>query len=239
MSGNLSGRTAVITGASRGIGAATARSLAQAGARVLLLARTEQDISALAAELGGGAAGVPVDLTDPGSLEAAVKRVSSLAGVPDILVNNAGIFRAEPAAELPVDVFAELIEINLVVPFRVLRAFLPAMLERGSGHIVNLGSVADRYAFPGNIAYSPSKFGIRGMHEVLRAELRGSGVRATLVSPGAVDTDLWEAVEASAPPGRFTPRKDMLRPEAVAAAIRYAVEQPPEVHVEEVRLRRA
>jgi NADP-dependent 3-hydroxy acid dehydrogenase YdfG len=235
----LSGRSAVVTGASRGIGAATARSLAAAGARVVLLARTEPEIAALASQLGGGAVPIAADLTDPGSLEAAVGRVRDAIGVPDILVNNAGIFRAEPAVELPVEVFVQVIEINLVAPFRVIHAFLPDMLARRSGHVVNIGSVADRHAFPGNIAYSPSKFGLRGMHEVLRAELRGTGVRATLVSPGAVDTDLWAVVESEAPPGRFTARSDMLQADAVAAAIRYAVAQPPEVHVEEVRLRRA
>lgn len=239
MGGPLSGRTAVITGASRGIGAATARSFAARGARVVLIARSEHDLSALATELGGEALAIAADLMDPGSLEGAVRRVNETVGTPDILVNNAGIFRAEPASELSVDVFVEVVEINLVVPFRVLRAFLPGMLQRGSGLIVNIGSVADRYAFPGNIAYSPSKFGMRGMHEVLRAELRGTGVRATLVSPGAVDTDLWDFVEANAAPGRFTPRNDMLRAEAVASAIQYVAEQPPEVHIEELRLRRA
>jgi NADP-dependent 3-hydroxy acid dehydrogenase YdfG len=238
VAGSLSGRAAVITGASRGIGAATARAFAAAGANLALVARNAGDLSALAADIGGGAADIPADLADPGSLESAVSRIRDAIGVPDILVNNAGIFRVAPAAEMSVDVFSQVVELNLVVPFRVLRAFLPAMLERGSGHIVTLGSVADRYAFPGNSAYSPSKFGVRGMHEVLRAELRGSGVRATLVSPSAVDTALWDEVEATSPPGRFTPRREMLRPEAVAAAILYAVEQPEEVNVDEVRLRR-
>jgi NADP-dependent 3-hydroxy acid dehydrogenase YdfG len=238
LDGPLGGKTAAITGASRGIGAATARGLAAAGARVVLVARNETDLSAIAGDIGRDAAVVAADLSDPVSLESAVASIHDSIGVPDILINNAGIFRVAPAAETSVDVFADVVEINLVVPFRVLRAFLPAMLERGSGHIVNLGSVADRYAFPGNSAYSSSKFGLRGLHEVLRAELRGSGVRATLISPSAVDTALWDEVEATSPPGRFTPRKDMLRPEAVAAAIAYAVEQPAEVNVDEVRLRR-
>ncbi len=90
----------------------------------------------------------------------------------------------------------------------------------------------------GNVAYSASKFGLRGLHEVLRAELRGSGVRATLVSPGSVDTALWDVVEAESPPGTYTARSDMLRPEAVAAAVLYAVSQPGDVNVEELRLRR-
>jgi NADP-dependent 3-hydroxy acid dehydrogenase YdfG len=235
----LAGRSAVVTGASRGIGAATARALATAGASVVLIARSAAELDALAAELGDGATPIAADLTAAAGLGAAVEQArDTLGGSPDILVNNAGIFRVAPAGEMPASVFADTIELNLVAPFRVMRAFLAGMLARRSGHIVNLGSVADRNAFPGNAAYSASKFGLRGLHEVLRAELRGSGVRATLVSPGAVDTALWDVAEAESPPGRFTARKDMLRPEAVAAAVLYAVTQPADVNVEELRLRR-
>lgn len=235
----LASRSAVVTGASRGIGAATARALAAAGASVALIARSAEELDALAAELGDGATAIVADLTEVAGLEAAVTQArDALGDSPDILVNNAGIFRVASAGEMPPAVFTETIELNLVVPFRVLRAFLPGMLARRSGHIVNLGSVADRNAFPGNAAYSASKFGLRGLHEVLRAELRGSGVRATIVSPGAVDTPLWDVAEAESPPGRFTARKDMLRPEAVAAAVLYAVTQPADVNVEELRLRR-
>lgn len=236
----LAGRSAVVTGASRGIGAATARALAAAGARVALIARSASELETLAAELGNGAAAIPADLADESALDAAAAQAGRLLGdSPDILVNNAGIFRVAPAGKMPVAVFAQVVELNLLVPFRVTRAFLPGMLARRSGHVVNLGSVADRQAFPENSAYSASKFGLRGMHEVLRAELRGSGVRATLVSPGAVDTALWDVVEAESPPGRFTARRDMLRPEAVAAAVLYAVTQPADVNVEELRLRRS
>jgi len=230
----------VVTGASRGIGAATARALAGAGARVLLIARSAGELNRLATELGNGAGAIPADLADTAALDAAVGDATRLlGGSPDILVNNAAIFRVAPASTMPIAVFTQIVELNLLVPFRVMRAFLPDMLARRSGHVVNLGSVADRQAFPENSAYSASKFGLRGMHEVLRAELRGSGVCATLVSPGAVDTALWEVVEAESPPGRFTARRDMLRPEAVAAAVLYAVTQPADVNVEELRLRRS
>lgn len=228
-----------MTGASRGIGAATARALAAAGARVALIARSAGELESLAAELDQGATAIAADLTDVSGLVAAVAGVrEALGDSPDILVNNAGIFRVAPAAGMASSAFVETIEINLLAPFRIMHAFLPDMVARRSGHIVNLGSVADRQAFPGNSAYSASKFGLRGLHEVLRAELRGSGVRATLISPGAVDTALWDVAEAESPPGRFTARKDMLRPEAVAAAILYVVTQPADVNVEELRLRR-
>jgi NADP-dependent 3-hydroxy acid dehydrogenase YdfG len=122
-----------------------------------------------------------------------------------------------------------------VAPFRLVRAFLPAMRERGSGHIVTIGSIADRVAFPENASYAAGKFGLRGLHEVLRAEVAGSGVRATLVSPGPVDTALWDPIDPDNRPG-FSPRARMLRPEAVAAAVLYAVAQPRDVSVDELRL---
>src|SRR5208283_432105 len=91
------------------------------------------------------------------------------------------------------EIFARMLALNLAAPFQLVRAFLPGMRLRGRGHVVTVGSVADHVAFPGNSAYSASKFGVRGLHEVLRTELRGTGVRATLVSPGGVDTPLWDA----------------------------------------------
>jgi len=116
------------------------------------------------------------------------------------------------------------------------RTFLPELRERG-GHVVTIGSVADRAVFPGNAAYAASKFGLRALHEVLSAELRGSAVRTTLVSPGPVDTPLWDPVDPDSKPG-FTPRAAMLRPEAVAAAVLYAVTAPADVNVDELRLSR-
>jgi NADP-dependent 3-hydroxy acid dehydrogenase YdfG len=111
------------------------------------------------------------------------------------------------------------------------------MRTRGSGHIVNVGSIADRHIFAGNAAYAASKFGLRAMHEVLRAETRGSGVRATLVSPGPVDTRLWDPLD---PDNRkdLTPRESMLDPFSVADAIVYVLTRPARVDIEELRLSR-
>ena len=127
------------------------------------------------------------------------------------------------------------LDVNLVAPFLLVRAFLADMRARKSGHIVTIGSIADRTAFPENGAYAASKFGLRALHEVLRAELRASGVRATLVSPGPVDTALWDGIDTDTRPG-FTPRRDMLSARAVAEAVRYAVLQPADVNVDELRL---
>jgi len=112
------------------------------------------------------------------------------------------------------------------------------MRARRSGHVLTIGSIADRAAFPENAAYAASKFGLRGLHEVLRAELRGSGVRASLVSPAPVDTPLWDPIDPDRRSG-FTPRAMMLSAEAVADAVMYVLAQPPDVNVDELRLSRS
>lgn len=243
MLGPLAGRTALVTGASRGIGAATAGALAAAGARVALLARTAPALDALAAAMvvAGSVDPLPVacDLRDPAAVaDAAARLTHAFGGPPDVLVNNAGVFAVAPAHETDADDFAALLDANLVAPFRLVRTFLPAMRARGSGHVVTVGSVADRRAFPGNAAYASAKFGLRGLHEVLREELRGTGVRATLVSPGPVDTPLWDALDPDHREG-FTPRAAMLSADAVADAVCYAVTRQAAVNVDELRLSRS
>jgi NADP-dependent 3-hydroxy acid dehydrogenase YdfG len=119
-----------------------------------------------------------------------------------------------------------------------MRAFLPAMLERGSGHIVTLGSIAGRQAFPSNGAYSASKFGVRGLHAVLDQELRGTGVRSTLVEPAATDTPLWDAIDRTANPG-LPERTAMLDAEAVADAVLFAVTRPERTAIHSISLERA
>lgn len=230
----LAGRTAVVTGASRGIGAATARVLAKAGARVALMARTRSQLDSLAAEIGGIA--VECDLRDRASLDAGVKlALSGLGDAPDILVNNAGVFRTALMGELPADTIEDSVALNLVAPLLVVSAFLPGMRKRNRGHIVTIGSVADRKILEGNSVYSATKFGARAMHEVMRAELKGSGIRATLVSPGSTDTSLWD----DAGEGDFPPRSAMLSAESVADAILYAVTREPETNIDELRLTRS
>jgi NADP-dependent 3-hydroxy acid dehydrogenase YdfG len=235
--GALDGRIALVTGASRGIGLACARALAGAGARVVMTARGREALEAAAADLGASAVPLAGDVADPAAVERMVQQVRADIGAPDLLVNNAGRFIIAPAAGTPAAEFAAVVATNLVAPFAMVHALLPAMQQRGRGHIVTIGSVADRTIFPGNAAYSASKYGLRALHEVLHAELRGTGVRTTLVSPSAVDTQLWDPVDPDSKPG-FTPRSAMLRAEAVASAVLYAVTAPPDVNVDELRLSR-
>jgi NADP-dependent 3-hydroxy acid dehydrogenase YdfG len=230
------GRTALITGASRGIGAATSRALAAAGARLALVARGGDALRTLAQELGDGHLIVVADCTKASDVARLAAKVSAWAGgAPDILVNNAGIYPRARLHEQDPDEFAAALDVNLTAPFRVLHAFLPAMRARGGGHVVTIGTVADRNIWPMNGAYSASKYGLRALHEVLYAESRGSGVRATLISPGAVDTEIWNSHEAEL--GKTLATRDaMLKPEDVARAVLFAVSQPAHMTVHELRL---
>jgi NADP-dependent 3-hydroxy acid dehydrogenase YdfG len=235
----LEGRPALVTGASRGIGAAVARRLAAEGATVGLLARSEGPLRALAGELGGGAFAIPCDVRDADAVARVMRAFAAACGRgPELLVNNAGAFAIAAAERTTLASFRDTLEINLVGPFALASALLPGMREQGTGHVVTIGSVADRTIFPGNAAYSASKYGLRALHEVLRAELRGSGVRTTLVSPGAVDTEIWNEIDPDNRPG-FTPRAQMLTAADVADAVMYAVLAPASVNVDELRLSRS
>jgi NADP-dependent 3-hydroxy acid dehydrogenase YdfG len=237
MSGRLEGRYALVTGASSGIGAAVARLLREEGAWVGMVARGRERLEAVARAVDGVA--IAGDASDESGVLSIVERAERLAGRPaDILVNSAGAFELEAVAETTTEQFRRMIDANLVGPFLMARALLPVMLEARRGHIVTIGSIAGRQAFPQNGAYSASKFGVRGMHAVLSAELRGTGVRATLVEPAATDTNLWDAVDFARHQG-LPERSAMLPPEQVAEAVLYALAAPMEVAVHNIMVERA
>jgi NADP-dependent 3-hydroxy acid dehydrogenase YdfG len=234
-SAELSGRRILVAGASGGIGLAVARRLAAAGAQLTLVARRTAPLEAVAAETGGTAvAGDIADLAFVETLRAGVARGGDL----DALVNAAGGFDLSPVATTSAAMFRRMVDANLTAPFFLMRAFLPAMLEARRGHIVTVGSVAGRVAFPGNGAYSASKFGVRGLHAVLEQELRGTGVRCTLVEPGATDTGIWDPLD---PDGRDDlPGRDvMLSGDAVADAVHYALTRPPDVLIPTLPVQRS
>jgi len=232
----LSGRTAVVTGASRGIGAAISTALAGAGARVVMIARNEVRLRDAARPLMSA---IPItsDVSDPRSVERASAQIrKELGGSPDIIINNAGIFGVSIVEETTTEFFVETINTNLVGPFLFVRAFLADMKKRKSGHIVTIGSIADRTIFTGNAAYSAAKFGLRAVHEVLRAELKGSGVRTSLISPASTDTEIWNTVTVTDPAGKPHSTRPMLDADDVAAAVMFALNQPARVNVDELRL---
>ena len=201
-----------------------------------MIARTEARLKERASEIKGS---IPIsaDVTDPQSVERATAKIASeLKGAPDILVNNAGIFSVAVAEETTSDQFVDILNTNLVAPFLFVRAFLGEMKKRERGHIVTIGSIADRTIFSGNLAYSAAKFGLRAVHEVLRAELRGTGVRTSLISPAATNTDIWNDVTVTDPVNKPHSKRPMLEPDDVVRAVIFALTQPASVNVDELRL---
>lgn len=236
MTTRLSGRSAVVTGASRGIGAAIASALAAEGARVVMLARNEARLKEASRAVKGS---IPIagDVSDPENVAEAVREIEKkLGAAPDILVNNAGIFGVSIVEETTPEFFVQTINTNLVGPFLFVRAFLADMKKRKSGHIVTIGSIADRTIFTGNAAYSAAKFGLRAVHEVLRAELRGTGVHASLISPASTDTEIWNSVTVTDPAGKPHSTRPLLSPDDVVAAVVFALTQPERVNIDELRL---
>jgi len=232
----LSGRSAVVTGASRGIGAGIASALGEQGVRVVMLARNEAKLKEHAERIPGS---LPLvcDVTDPKAVDRAAKRIARhVGGAPDILVNNAGIFRVSIVEETTPETFVEIIDTNLVAPFVLARTFLAEMKRRKSGHIVTIGSLSDRTIFTGNAAYSAAKFGVRALHEVMRAELRETGVRTTLISPASTATDIWKDITLPDPAGAPSSERPMLSVQDVVAAVMFALLQPETVNIDELRL---
>ncbi len=227
--GPLAGRVAVVTGASRGIGAATAAALWGAGARVVRVART------LAPGIHDGFHDVACDLTDAAAWERAARAILLEHGPPELVVSNAGAFLLRSLEATTADDFELQVAVNLRGAFAVARAFLPAMRAAGRGTFITLGSVADHVGFPENAAYAASKFGVRGLHETLVAEYRGSGVRLALLSPGPTDTAVWDPVHPDQRPD-LPDRATMLRPADVAEAVLWLATRPPHVHVDWLRL---
>lgn len=228
MSG-LTGQAAVVTGASRGIGLAIATELERQGARVVRASRS------LVPKATPTRIDIPCDVTVPAQVDALASATRNAFGVPAIVVSSSGSFEIAPLEHTTPEQFAAQLAANLSGPFLLARAFLPMMREDSTGRLIIIGSIADHHAFPDNAAYGASKAGLRGLHEMLREEYRGSGVLLTLVSPGPTDTTAWDPVDPDNRPG-FIPRSRMLRPEDVAQAVMWVASRPTHVDVDWLRL---
>ncbi|WP_214474863.1 SDR family NAD(P)-dependent oxidoreductase [Mesorhizobium sp. dw_380] len=242
VSSALAGRVALVTGASSGIGEATAAALAVAGARVAIAARRADRLEALAARIeraGGTALRIEADVTRNDDVAAMVGKVVAEWGRLDILVNNAGVMLLSPAAEATLDDWRHMVELNLLALMGVTKAALPH-LKAARGHVVNVSSVAGRVANPGASGYAATKFGVVGFSESLRREVYADKVRVTVIEPGLVRTELGDHITNAASKAGLDQRlatMEALTAEDVAAAIVYAVSQPARVNVNEIVIR--
>jgi NADP-dependent 3-hydroxy acid dehydrogenase YdfG len=194
---DINGAVVLVTGASSGIGAATARAAVEAGASVVLAARREARINALAEELGNALA-VPCDVTDRSQVESAVKAAVDRFGRIDVLVNNAGQGLQAAVDAIDADDFRAVIELNLIAPLVAMQAVLPIMRAQGGGTIVNVSSGITFGALPGSGAYAATKYGLEKLTDVARAELGEEGITVSTMIPFAVDTDFTSSVRAGA-----------------------------------------
>jgi NADP-dependent 3-hydroxy acid dehydrogenase YdfG len=244
MAGALEGKVAAITGASSGIGEATALALVAEGASVALGARRKDRIDELASRIesgGGRALALEVDVTDESAARSFVEVAASELGGLDILVNNAGVMLLGAVEGADTDEWRRMIEVNLLGLLYCTHAALPLMREGGGGHVVNVSSVAGRTANLGVAVYNMTKWGVVGFSEALRQEALHSGVRVTCVEPGFVATELQGhntnpmVVEATEKMRQEVGK--VLEAEDIARAIVYAVSQPEHVAVNEVLIR--
>ena len=242
MDTDLTGKVVAVTGASSGIGEATALACAKAGAAVALAARRGERIERLAAQIagdGGRALAVEADVADEQQAGAFVARANDELGRLDVLVNNAGTMLLGPIAGAPTEEWRRMIDVNVYGVLYCTHAALPLMTAQGGGHIVNVSSVAGRVARQGSGVYNLTKFGIGAFSESLRQEGVALGVRVTLIEPGAVATELAghnrpEVLEQIQK--RFGDI-ERLSAQDIAAAILYAIGQPPNVSINEVLVR--
>ena len=238
----LAGKVALVTGASSGIGEATAAALAAAGAKVAVAARRIDRLATLANRIekaGGKALGIEADIAKGSDVTAMVDKVASEWGRLDILVNNAGVMLLAPTAEADLDDWRRMIELNLFGVMGTTKAALPH-LKASKGHVVNVSSVAGRVANPGASGYAATKFGVVAFSESLRREVYADKVRVTVIEPGLVRTELGDHItneEFKAGLEHRLATMEALTAEDIANAILYAVSQPPRVNVNEILIR--
>ncbi|EMD82262.1 SDR family oxidoreductase [Pacificimonas flava] len=232
----LNDKIILITGASSGIGEATVRELAAAGAKLFIGARRSERLQALANELGDQVGWRRLDVTDDSDFAAFADAAEARFGRIDVLVNNAGIMPLSPLAALKRDEWTRMIDVNIHGVLNGIAAVLPRFMARGAGHIVNVASVGAHIVVPTGAVYCATKYAVWAITEGLRQEQ--DDIRATIVSPGVTDTELGSDITDPEVAGALEEwRKKSLTPDAIARAIRYALEQPAGVDVNEIVVR--
>ena len=243
MQQRLQGRVALVTGASSGIGEATALALAEAGARVAIAARRRERLDQLAARLAGLGAEplvLPADLQSSAEAQRVVRATQAHYGRLDILVNNAGVMYLEPIIEADLGRWERMIQLNLMSLIAATQAALPGMRERRDGHVVNISSTAGRVSNPNAAAYSATKFGVNAFSEALRREVCQHNIRVSVIEPGAVATELREHIGHEAvrqATNTWAENMRQLQAQDVAEAIVFCVTRPAHVNINEVLMR--
>lgn len=240
MNQDIAGKVVVITGASSGLGEATARHLSSLGAHLVLGARRQDRLEALAADIrgaGGKAEIVVTDVTRKQDVAALVQAALTNFGRLDVMINNAGLMAVAPLAELKVDEWDSMLDINVKGVLYGIAAALPVFQKQDSGHFINIASVAGLKMFGNATVYSATKFAVRAISEGLRAEVGGK-IRSTVISPGAVESELKHGSSHAESASAVRDFYQMAIPsDAVARAIAYAIMQPADVDINEIVLR--
>lgn len=243
MAGKLAGKVAIVTGASSGIGEATAIALAAEGAKVAIAARRGDRLNALAEKItasGGQALPVVTDVTDETQVNNLIEKAIAQLGGLDIVVNNAGIAVLGNIDTGNTSEWKRSLEINVLGVLYVTKAALSFLKQQQSGHIVNISSVAGRTARAGVGVYNATKWGVNGFSEALRQEVHKDKIRVTIIEPGLVNTEISDHISDPLTKQRHEERRNSITPlesEDIAAAIIYAVTQPPRVNVNEILIR--
>lgn len=240
MNQGIEGKVILITGGGTGIGAEAARLLAERGARVAIAARRKDKLDGVVEQIaaaGGAARAYALDVTDKRQVEAVVAAVVADFGRIDVVVNNAGLMPIRPMAEVNTDEWDAMIDVNIKGTLYGIAAVLPRFLAQGSGHVINLSSVAGLKVFsPGGTVYSGTKFAVRAISEGLRHEV-GAAVRVTSIEPGAVESELKHGTSGGASEAVLDFYRQAIPAASVARAIAFAIEQPHDVDINEIVLR--
>lgn len=224
-------KLAVVSGASKGIGAAIARELAEAGYELLLLARSARGLAAVANYIqaeGGQAAGLAADLTKPEDFERILQHIGKSGKRISVLIHNAGVAKVGSVSDMPLAEWQQVIDLNLTAPFLLTQKLLPQIVS--GGQLIFINSIGGKQAFAGWGAYCASKFGLRGLAEALRLELEEKGLRVTSIYPAAVNTELHDDLPFD------WDRNKMMQPADVAKAVLYCLRQSPKVRINDIEI---